>query len=141
MKLGSIKVATLLASLVAFVGVTACDQSKADLDKTKGELATVTAERDNLKSQLEQANQETRHFSSRSRTCRRRPPRPLPSRPQPPSPLPGKRRRGRRRSAPSRREDPAANVRPAAASRQEELKANPQARKGPRSLLDRIGIN
>jgi chromosome segregation ATPase len=46
---------TVLAAFLVF-GSVACDPSKPELDKTKAELATVTAERDGLKSQLEQAN-------------------------------------------------------------------------------------
>jgi hypothetical protein len=46
---------TALASILLF-GSLACDPSKPELDKTKAELATITAERDNLKTQLEQAN-------------------------------------------------------------------------------------
>jgi vacuolar-type H+-ATPase subunit D/Vma8 len=46
---------TALAAFLVF-GSVACDPSKPELDKTKAELATITAERDGLKSQLEQAN-------------------------------------------------------------------------------------
>ena len=34
-----------------------CDQSKAELQQTKASLASITAERDNLKTQLDHANQ------------------------------------------------------------------------------------
>jgi hypothetical protein len=43
-----------LALLVA--GTFACDPSKAELDKTKADLQTVTTERDGLKTQLDLAN-------------------------------------------------------------------------------------
>jgi hypothetical protein len=46
---------TLAAGLLLAI-TTACDPSKPELEKTKQELQTVTAERDSLKSQLEQAN-------------------------------------------------------------------------------------
>jgi hypothetical protein len=46
---------TALAAFLIF-GSMACDPSKPELDKTKAELATITAERDNLKTQLDQAN-------------------------------------------------------------------------------------
>lgn len=47
---------TLFAMLLAVGAATGCDPSKAELDKTKQELTTVMAERDNLKSQLDLAN-------------------------------------------------------------------------------------
>jgi chromosome segregation ATPase len=47
---------TLAAATSLLVGVLGCDPSKAELDRTKQELQSVTAERDNLKSQLDQAN-------------------------------------------------------------------------------------
>jgi hypothetical protein len=40
----------------ALLVTAACDPSKPELDKTKTELTTVSAERDSLKAQLEQAN-------------------------------------------------------------------------------------
>lgn len=47
----------ILAALALLaVSTVACDPSKAELDKTKGDLQTVTAERDSLKTQLDQAN-------------------------------------------------------------------------------------
>jgi chromosome segregation ATPase len=42
--------------LVIAGALVGCDQSKAELDKTKADLVTVTAERDSLKTQLDQAN-------------------------------------------------------------------------------------
>ncbi|HEY4185467.1 MAG TPA: hypothetical protein VGP07_10380 [Polyangia bacterium] len=49
------------ATLAMGLAAGACDNSKADLDKTKADLATVTAERDGLKSQLDasKANEAT----------------------------------------------------------------------------------
>ena len=47
---------TLAATTSLLLGVLGCDPSKAELDKTKQELQTMTAERDALKSQLDQAN-------------------------------------------------------------------------------------
>jgi chromosome segregation ATPase len=46
---------TALAAFLVF-GAVACDPSKPELDKTKAELATVTADRDTLKTQLADAN-------------------------------------------------------------------------------------
>jgi ABC-type oligopeptide transport system substrate-binding subunit len=40
----------------ALLVTVACDPSKPELDKTKAELTTVSADRDSLKGQLEQAN-------------------------------------------------------------------------------------
>jgi hypothetical protein len=54
---------TRISTVLGVVGlgllslVAACDPSKAELDKTKADLATLTGERDNLKTQLEAANQ------------------------------------------------------------------------------------
>jgi cell division protein FtsB len=42
---------------VAMLPLAACDSSKAELDRTKQTLSSVTAERDNLKAQLEQERQ------------------------------------------------------------------------------------
>jgi len=47
---------TLATATSLLLGVLGCDPSKAELDKTKQELQTVTAERDSLKSQLDQVN-------------------------------------------------------------------------------------
>jgi hypothetical protein len=47
---------TLAAATSLLLGVIGCDPSKAELDRTKQELQTVSAERDGLKSQLDQAN-------------------------------------------------------------------------------------
>lgn len=41
------------ALLLAGLGLAGCDQSKAELDSTKQQLQTVTAERDSLKTQLD----------------------------------------------------------------------------------------
>jgi cell division protein FtsB len=47
-----------LTALTAFLvlGSLGCDPSKEELEKTKTQLTTVSAERDGLKSQLDQAN-------------------------------------------------------------------------------------
>jgi chromosome segregation ATPase len=52
------------SALVAAVAMGGCDSSKADLEKTKADLATVTAERDGLKSQLDTANTHEKELTS-----------------------------------------------------------------------------
>jgi hypothetical protein len=47
----------LSAVVFGLLGLGGCDQSKGELQQTKATLASVTAERDNLKMQLDQANQ------------------------------------------------------------------------------------
>jgi septal ring factor EnvC (AmiA/AmiB activator) len=44
------------SALVAAVALGGCDPSKADLEKTRADLATVTTERDGLKAQLDTAS-------------------------------------------------------------------------------------
>jgi chromosome segregation ATPase len=47
---------SVLAAFVFLGSVTGCDPSKEELEKTKTQLTSVTAERDGLKGQLDQAN-------------------------------------------------------------------------------------
>ena len=54
----TIKTIGITSVLAVLLGVSGCDQSKAELDSTKQQLQTVTTERDNLKSQLDAANQQ-----------------------------------------------------------------------------------
>jgi outer membrane murein-binding lipoprotein Lpp len=52
------------SALVAAVAIGGCDSSKAELEKTKADLATVTTERDGLKTQLETATNHEKELSS-----------------------------------------------------------------------------
>ena len=52
------------SALVAAVAIGGCDSSKADLEKTKADLATVTTERDALKAQLDSANTHEKEMTS-----------------------------------------------------------------------------
>jgi predicted nucleic acid-binding Zn-ribbon protein len=52
------------SALVAAVAIGGCDSSKADLEKTKADLATVTTERDALKGQLDSANTHEKELTS-----------------------------------------------------------------------------
>src|SRR3954471_16983540 len=49
------KILGLALVLVAMSALAACDQSKPELDATKRQLQQVTMERDNLKTQLDEA--------------------------------------------------------------------------------------
>ena len=51
-------------ALVAAFALGGCDSSKADLEKTKADLATVTTERDGLKTQLDTANTHEKELTS-----------------------------------------------------------------------------
>ncbi len=52
------------SALVAAFALGGCDSSKADLEKTKADLATVTTERDGLKAQLDNANTHEKELTS-----------------------------------------------------------------------------
>jgi outer membrane murein-binding lipoprotein Lpp len=52
------------SALAAAVAIGGCDSSKADLEKTKADLATVTTERDALKAQLDSANTHEKEMTS-----------------------------------------------------------------------------
>jgi septal ring factor EnvC (AmiA/AmiB activator) len=51
------KILSVAVVLVATAALTACDQSKAELDSTRHQLQTMTMERDSLKTQLEESKQ------------------------------------------------------------------------------------
>jgi outer membrane murein-binding lipoprotein Lpp len=52
------------SALVAAVAMGGCDSSKAELEKTKADLATVTTERDGLKTQLDTATTHEKELTS-----------------------------------------------------------------------------
>jgi len=52
------------SALVAAVAMGGCDSSKAELEKTKADLATVTTERDGLKTQLDTATNHEKELTS-----------------------------------------------------------------------------
>ena len=51
------RVAAFALAALPFLSFLGCDASKAELDRTKQTVASLTAERDSLKTQLDQANQ------------------------------------------------------------------------------------
>lgn len=131
MKLGSIKVAMLLAPLVAVFGVAACDPSKAELDKTKGELATVTSERDNLKTQLDQANQKAAQLQQQVTDLQAKAAAPVPEPAAVAEPEKDTKKGATKKSASKKEPAAATGTPPAPPANEAELKANPAAsRKG-----------
>ena len=52
------------SALVAAVALGGCDSSKADLEKTKADLATITTERDGLKAQVDTATNHEKELTS-----------------------------------------------------------------------------